>query len=528
MAIKKNKKPYRPLSEIYLKESFARPVPLLPRQTILGEANGMAEILIQKDTGEDLPVYKVPNEVADEVLKRIKRAEQQLGDKEGFTVDKIIAQCLELDGWAGEGKGQNSSVFREVVNAFNAVELNYKEFNKLLSLQTDKDNPVRTVLLNDLKPHSMVELLSDKFKALFADPAGALTVLQSLWRLIPDGGKNVNVGPGELALTLISDAVKGKEGDLQFDFGLVEVKGNNAALGSGKYAVVNTYEELNRIMASKIGGASVRAINIDRQKSIILNLIDELIAQYDKFVADPASVKATPADTQLHVKTRELLKNLKIKASQAKSFQELVSDVQNSDLKEVKKTRTKTLPGEKAILLKELELLRRVEAGEVTSIAGGEKSRFNPAVNAFFSNPNLSEENKLEGIKFIVSDEKTNKDEVAEVAKELLSSYPDLLTWKSVGKSYEGDSTSDLNRFIGAVHLAEYQQEKKFKYIIFFNADRKDINKLPTRIVALSFANSSFKEDVKRVFEFFKDKDINASVKLGIDNTRGTVRIAIS
>ena len=40
---------YKSLLDVYLKESFAKPVPPLPRQKIINEQPGMAEILIQTD-----------------------------------------------------------------------------------------------------------------------------------------------------------------------------------------------------------------------------------------------------------------------------------------------------------------------------------------------------------------------------------------------------------------------------------------------------------------------------------------------
>jgi hypothetical protein len=496
-------------------------VPLLPRQTVLGEEKGMAEILIQKDQGEQLPVYKVPNEVADQILKTIRRAEVSQDERGDESVNNIIAKCLEIDHWAREGSGQKSPVFFEVVRAFDSVELNYKEFKNLEALQSDKDNPIRNVLLKDPKVHSLNQLLSNKFKALFVNPSDASEVLSILWSIQPKS--DANIGPGELALTMISDAIKGQEGDLQFDFGHVEVKGNNAALGSGKVAVNSTYEELNKILSAKAGGTSVQSTNIEKQKTAILSSIEKYINEYSAFIANAR--RYLPQDTELHKAHKSKLEDLQKKANTAKSFQELVNDIKDSDLPEVNTTRTgKTSKGVKAKLLDQIEMLRRIEAGEVTSTAGGEYSKFNPAVNAFFSNPRITAEDRIEGIKYVRSSDRTNQEQIAEVAKSLLEKYPKLLSWET------GDSYSDLNRFIGAIHVAEYQQEKKFKYIVFFNKDAKDKNALPTKIVSLGFAGTgnTFKEDVVKVFEFFKRDDINAAVKLGVDNTRGTVRVAIT
>ena len=521
----KVKKPYKSLEDIYLKESFAKLVPLLPRHLVLGEDSGMAEILIQKDQGEQLPIYKVPNKVADQILKTIKRNEVTQNEPGAQSVNNIIAKCLEMDGWAAQGSGQESSVFSEVVRAFELVDLKYENFKQLEALQRDKNNPVRNILLKNPAVHSPNELLSDKFQALFATPSGALEVLTSLWRIQPQS--DANVGPGELALTLISDAVKGKEGDLEFDFGHVEVKGNNAALGSGKVAVNATYEELNKILSAKAGGASIQSTNIEKQKAAILNSIQGYINDYTKHVNN--SEKYPPQDAKLHVDIKTKLKNLLERAREAKNFQELVNDVKNSGLPATKKVRTKEggireERGEKTRLLDQIELLRRIEAGEVTSTAGGEQSKFNPAVNAFFSNPRITVADRIEGIKHVRSSDRTNQEQIAEVAASLLKTYPKLLSWET------GTSYSDLNRFIGAIHVAEYQQEKKFKYLVFFNKDAKDKAALPTKIVSLGFAGTgnTFKEDVVRVFEFFKRKDVNASVKLGVDNTRGTVRVAIT
>lgn len=502
----KVKKPYKSLEEIYLKESFHKPVPLLPRQTILNEQPGMAEILIQKDPGEQLPVFKVPNEVANEILARIRRAEVHKGDKEedkqSLSVDNIIAKCLEVDRWAPEGKGQKSAVFNDVARAFDSVDLNYKEFSNLYNLQMDKDNPIRNVLLKDLKVHNIKNLLSDKFKALFQNPEDAFKVLEALWSIEPKS--QANVGPGELALTMISDAKKGIEGDLEFDFGAVEVKGNNAALGSGKIANTETYEGLNKLLATHASGISVQSTNIASQRERIKKDILELKSRYSSTRRN----KFTSIDTSTRQKTINDLENM-------------LANIENTD-KLIEALGKSNLDSDSKVYFNNLiSILQRIEKGEATSIRG-KKSKFAPAITAFFSQ-NLSPEIKIEGTKYFRSSSDTNQNEIAEVARELLQQYPDLL-------NFTGRSTSPLYRFIGAVHVAEYQREKPFKYIIFFNSDAdkvSDIRRLPTKIVAMYVEPGSFKESIKNIFNFFNRPDINISISLGVDNTRGTVRVAL-
>jgi hypothetical protein len=500
------RKPYKSLDQVYLSESFAKPVPLLPRQTILKEQPGMAEILIQKDPGEQLPVFKVPNEVANEILARIRRAEvyeaEKEEDKQTLSVDSIIAKCLEVDRWAPEGKGQKSAVFNDVARAFDSVDLNYKEFNKLYSLQTDKDNPIRNVLLKDLEVHNIKDLLSDKFKALFKAPEDAFKVLEALWSIEPKS--QANVGPGELALTMISDAKKGVEGDLEFDFGAVEVKGNNAALGSGKVANTETYEGLNKLLATHASGISVQSTNVASQRERIKRDILELKSRYSSTRRN----KFTSTDPTTRQKIINDLENILLNLE---NTDKLIEAVNRSNLDNDSKTYLNNLIG----------ILQQIEKGEATSIRG-KKSKFAPAIAAFFSQ-NLNPEIKIEGTKYLRSSSDTNQNEIAEVARELLKTYPDLL-------DFTGRSTSPLYRFIGAVHVAEYQREKPFKYIIFFNSDAEkasDIRRLPTKIVAMYVEPGSFTDSVKNIFSFFNRKNINMSISLGVDNTRGTVRVAL-
>jgi len=504
----KVKKPYKSLKDIYLKESFAKPVPLLPRQTVLNEQPGMAEILIQKDPGEQLPVYKVSNKLADQILKAIYRS--QGADNEG--VDSIIASCLEIDGWAPKNKGQDSAVFHSVVRAFETADLNYDNFKNLLALQTDKDNPIRTKLLKDLKVHSLNDLVSDKFKSLFKTPESAYEVLRLLWGILPQS--QVNVGPGELALTMLSDAKKGLEGDLQFDFGLVEVKGNGAALGSGKIANSETYTELNKLLATYAGNISIQSSNVVKQREIIKKALSDLKMIY--------SANKKPANRKLktdkfYTPDPETLEKIKTEISNMlkalENTNSLINLINKSNL----------LDETKADLLKRAQLLQRIEKGEVLSTKGGTMSKFAPAVTAFFSQ-NLDPEVIIKGTRYLRSSSNTNQDEIEKVAGELLVDNPNLL---KIAAGI-GVQTSPLYRFIGAIHVAEYYQEKQFTYIVFFNSDAEDKTKLPTKIVALYFKpGSSFIENVKMVFNFFNSEDVNVKISLGVDNQRGTVRVEL-
>jgi len=519
---KKVKKPYRPLDEVYLKESFAKPVPPLPRQII----NEASLLVYSTDHPEGKPYENIDDETAKKIVNMLDRSAPQDIEGRKISVDGVIAECLEIDGWATAGQGSKSSVFREVVNVFERVKLNYSQFSKLLGIQTDKNNLIRTVLLQDTTVRTINDIVPKEFKLLFVTPDDAFEVIKGLWHIYPES--DANVGPGELALTLMSDGRKGVgksgEGDLVFEgLGSVEVKGNNAALGSGKVANEETYNELNKILQAKTN-TTIQALYIDVQKQKILDYIQGLIKRYTVFIN---SKEYTPEENNNFQNILKKLTALSENINLAKSMEEIIQDIRTSGLPETKTgARTgKVTKGEQAELLDLAAVLQGLHKGEVTSDVGGKKSKFLPAVKAFFKNKNISTKDRIDASKFLRSSSRTNQEQIAQVATEMLENYPNLLTWVS------DSSESDLHRFIGAIHVAEYQQEKKFKYIIFFNGgDKKDSKAPPSKIVSLDFSGTgnTFKEDIKRVFEFFKRKDINASIKLGVDETRGTVRVAIT
>ena len=264
------KKPYRSLDQVYLSESFAKPVPLLPRQTILGEAS---LLVYSTDHPEGKPYENIDDETAKRIVKMLRRSEKS---SSGKSVNQVIQEVLKIDHWNGE------HVFDRVLKSFDLVKINSSTFENLKAIQTDKENPLRKFIESASSATTQIELIDlipKGFVNLFEndDLNSALTVLNSIW-LITDAEQQANVGPGEISLSIMSDAVKGNTGDLYFDgFGLVDVKGAGARLGGDGRAHTTTKNELEQILQQVSPELSIKGQILLGIKNIIISVIDKII-----------------------------------------------------------------------------------------------------------------------------------------------------------------------------------------------------------------------------------------------------------
>lgn len=516
-------KKYRRLDEVYLKETFAKPVPPLPRQTIITEQPGMAEILIQKDQ-EDVIPFTIPNTLADKVLHII-RSQTKTKDKSGkeFSPDEIILKCLQIDKWVANEK---DPLFDTISNIFAKVRLNYDNFGNLEDIQTDKNNPLRTSLLNvPQSVKSLTNLIPDSFRELFANSTDAEKVLTAIWKIIPQGHGG-NVGPGEVALSLISDAVKGDVGDLEMaGIGKVEVKGAGARMGGDGFALTGTLDGLNAILTARkegITSVSTQTLNILKQQ--LTNLIESKISSIEGQITRRLDTRRL----QLLNSQLTLLKNIENLIKSADSLEEIVKDIDSAEDLDNNFKDGFIVKGKGDLRLKMKNIIGKytaVKRGEKHGSRKGSKASFGPSITDFYSISDLTPEEKLAGVIAARSYTNTPDKLIRNAVFSLQQKYGDKI-FTTGATSDEGDGGSPLNWLIAALHMAEYQQNQGFAYLIVFNTIGEKEDSAPDKVVSYRFDTSDLSVNIVNLFNFLMT--FKAKITMSVDSTRKSVGVRIT
>ena len=516
-------KKYRRLDEVYLKESFAKHVPPLPRQTILNEQPGMAEILIQTDDDKIIGPTKIPTELADRVLDIISK-QQKIKSKSGkeFTVNEVVLKCLQIDGWVTSEK---DPLYDAINNIFSKAKINYNNFSALEDIQTSADNPLRTKLLNTPQTvMSLSDLIPQSFRELFVNPADAEKVVIALWGIEPQK-KGANVGPGEIALSLISDAIKGDRGDLEIrDIGKIEVKGAGARMGGDNFAVAGTLQELNVILKDrKQGVASVSAQTLGLLKKQLVTLVETELQVLER----QTTRKLHPGHLQLIQRQLQQLRGIEEKIKAADNLEEVVADVDAAIELDNKFKKGFPAAGKGELRLKMKNLISRytaVKKGEKHGSLRGAKFSFGPSVKDFFSISDLSVKEKVEGIVAARSYTNTPGNSIKNAIAALIKDHGDKIFVSSAGGDDEDDG-SPVARVIAAIHMAEYQQNQGFNYFILFNTLGKEDKGTPDKIVSYRFDSNDLASNIVNLYNFLTL--FRAKINLSIDNTRHSVGVKL-
>lgn len=467
-----NKK-YRSLDEVYLTESFAKPVSPLPYKIVIRED---ADVLIQKDPPNgEVEEYRVSDKVAKEIRSSIKKQETSKTEEGDLTSSAIIDKVLEFDGWKA-GTKDYPALLERVIGIFSRGEIIPQNFNNLLTIQKDPNNKFRTSLLaNPQQVYSYSDLIPDSFLKLF-EPGGGERVADELWGVTFKA--KVNVGAGELAFTLLSDAIKGRTGDLLFkDLGEVEVKGLGARMGGDGFCHSHTPAELNAILSSQ-NSAGLSEQTLQRIKA-------EIYKKIEAFIKSREALKgrvAIPKEQQVNylAQIRDTLDN-------AEGLNELLTNINKFGL-----------PANVQAQLKQaIKDYSEHKAGRV-------KGLFSPAIKTFFSlTNNMSNEQLAEGIAAT-----RNYSAVSE-KPDLIAYLTNLLAQKRSDFFTQEGYNYNLIRLIAAIHTALYHRIQKFNYILFLNDTTK-------KVVAYKFENLNLGQSIENIYNFYNR--FNATFNMSIDD----------
>jgi len=263
----KVKLPYKSLEDIYLKESFAKPVPPLSRQTVLFEApeDKTIDVYAQID-GSDKP----------KLLGAV--------DKKGFTkITNIV------------GSDTSGNVFKELINTcnlqglenfiypiFEKYNVNYKEVKRLLvdGKETQAMQfPISSKLVGKSGSFELWNSLKPVIKAILVEQEedDAANLFSELFNFEPPKG-TVATGKGELVIILFSDGKKVKyekeevsKGDIILSDGRrLELKIGRGRLASARSrGFEKSRQSAEQLVHKKMTG---EAVTFEELKSVNLSL----------------------------------------------------------------------------------------------------------------------------------------------------------------------------------------------------------------------------------------------------------------
>lgn len=184
------------------------------------QINEDVQIIGQPIDGDQENLGTIP----DDYYKRLKRL--VLAKSDGGT-EALVKQLLRLGYW--EEVAEIDTIVLDIfldydinIQALNEI-VEAKKAGKLGSFESALDKKGEWSLESVLDPR--IKKLTNKWKELF----GRLT------RNVSPKINNVSVGPGEISLTMFTNAIKGNTGDLQVGGMEVEVKAAGGRLGSSDY-----------------------------------------------------------------------------------------------------------------------------------------------------------------------------------------------------------------------------------------------------------------------------------------------------
>lgn len=501
------KKPYRSLDQVYLSESFAKQVPPPPRNIVyINKEN--SEILVHKNppNGPMKEFKGVSDQLADNIARLIDKS-RSWKTKEGKDVsaENIIDEALAKDGW------KYRAVSEPVHAAFSKHNLNVDAFENLIAIQTDPDNPTRKLIEagDTSSPTLYFNLIPNSFKALFNNPEDALKVVTDLFNIVPQL-KGINVGRGEVATTLISDAVKGKTGDLLFPgFGEVEFKDYDARMiGAGKsYAIEGTQDELANILSQEASASlPERALQVARKD--VLNFIEKALSE------SPESAKSTNLPN-----IRNYLTNVKNALDDDMTLQDLIGTIETAIPQVVARNK----------VVKVVEDLKKNIISRLTSYQAAKKREpmgdFLSSVTAFFSDvDSLSNEQLARGIVACRTYDLNQND------KEQLVTF--ILQNINFFRHNLKDSMG-LRYIIAALHIALYKHFHNFRGIIFATGrpSKKDMseeekaNIANKKVVFFSVPGNSIGEKIFTTYNFLRNN--NAKVNISIDKRGAAAQVSL-
>lgn len=218
-------KKYRSLSDVYGDVAFNK-VPKPPTHRVLGED---VEILAHH-LGEPEKDVEHLGVIDDKYYSKLRRDVIARGVG-GY--EDAVRKILEDSGWE-VGAGVDAEVVKQVVDIFAKYDVDSDTVKKLQRKKAENSLGTLEGKLQNTKPWNLTDSFDTEASNL--TPQWGKLVCELMRVTAGSDNATVAVGPGEVAATLFTNAVKGEKGDLLLQgYGEIEMKADGGRLGSSNY-----------------------------------------------------------------------------------------------------------------------------------------------------------------------------------------------------------------------------------------------------------------------------------------------------
>ena len=252
----------------------------------------------------------------------------------------------------------------------------------------------------------------------------------------------VAVGPGEVALTLYSEAYNPDKGDLQInEIGEIEMKGSAGRVGKGAEAVevdkkyIQPATGATRLKEEKVEMLDSVRERIKGQQQQLQKIAQLLPPQRIGYKAIQGLLKIADSKGLKVLDDEDVYKRLRTPANSKKSIQNIIVHLESQE------ENTNDIDQLSSVLEEIAESIQNI----YKHAASGMQTRF----NLFWKN-NKGDRNEIY-YEYLNENFRTNKD-----ARRLLDTYRDKL---------------QPSQLVAATMIANYQKHEHFKYIVFSNTD---------------------------------------------------------
>ena len=219
--------------------------------------------------------------IPDDYYARLKRVVLSKG--EGGT-EWLVKSLLRMCDWP-----EQTNVDNRVMDIFLDYDVDLQVLNKIYEKKKEGNCGKLESCLKKPGVWSLTEALDPLVQKLTKDWKSMFFSLCDVQPKID----TVSTGPGEIALSMFTNAIKGKTGDLYIDGAEVEVKGEGGRLGSSDYTkgifngAVNKYLQILADRSSKLGLSNTQHFT-DVEKSA---LVDDMMIDVEEALPKFKKVK---------------------------------------------------------------------------------------------------------------------------------------------------------------------------------------------------------------------------------------------
>lgn len=430
-----NKKIEKPQPPVYKK-----PVNLTEAYSIIREK---ADILIHHNPPHGkAQEFSIDSELAKKIEQQIKAEEHDVTiNGQIIKLRQFVELVLEEKNWYSGA--EKDDYLNNTLKIFSTTNINTTTAQQYLD-SFKKTSPLEQKLAVS-GSENLYNLISPEFKALCIDSNQAKEIFDTLF-LIKLSKATISVGKGELAISLASNALKGKTGDLSFSTaGEVEIKAtdinDHARLGGDGYTFANTGSKIEDILSKN--NLNITSIALDNIKNNFISFIK------NKIVSIPTQ--------------NELLNNI----NQITHLEDVKNSI--SSIPTVSRANSSTLgltQKQKDMLIKRYEGL--IEKMQKTSTGITLRKSLQIVSNS------INRINYSDIINLLVQ----TKSYKGTNEQELKGSLEQIITPDNYR---ELSDFNNLSKLIASIHLVCYYDKEKFNGIMFINNSNKNFFYIKTQ-----------------------------------------------